>query len=146
MSKMPSSLQEIYLDALDNHQAEFKQIFDAIAATSGQGAVLYHCTAGKDRTGMVSALLLELAGVSRDRIVHNYAVSAYYLKPMMDSTGMGAAMAKNPALAAIMGSPPEAIEAFLDRLDSHYGGAAAYLQAIGVSAGEITKIRAQLAS
>jgi protein-tyrosine phosphatase len=146
MSKMPSSLQEIYLDALDNHQAAFKQIFEAIAGVSGQGAVLYHCTVGKDRTGMVSALLLELAGVSREKIVHNYAVSAYYLKPMTDSTGMSAAMAKNPALAAIMGSPPEAITVFLDKLDGHYGGAAAYLQTIGVSAGDIAKVRAQLAT
>ena len=48
-------------------------------AAQGDGAVLYHCTAGKDRTGMVTAILLELAGVDRDAIIHNYAISASYL-------------------------------------------------------------------
>jgi protein-tyrosine phosphatase len=139
----PTSLQDMYVDALANDQSEFKSVFEAIA-DAGQGAVLYHCTAGKDRTGMISAMLLQLAGVPRDQIVHNYAVSAYYLKPMM--TGATGEMIKsNPAIAALMGSPPEAIEKFLDTLDSRFNGTAAYLQTVGVSASDIKKIRARLA-
>jgi protein-tyrosine phosphatase len=138
----PTSLRDMYIDALANDQLQFKQVFEAIAA-AGQGGVLYHCTAGKDRTGMISAMLLQLAGVPRDQIVHNYAVSAYYLKPMI-SGAMAEAMKKQPAIAALMGSPPDAIEGFLDALDSRYGGAAAYLQTAGVSTGDIARIRARL--
>ena len=137
-----SSLRDMYLDALASDQPQFKQVFEAIAG-AGDGGVLYHCTAGKDRTGMISAMLLELAGVPRERIVHNYAVSAYYLRPMMTGA-LGEAMKKQPALAALMGSPPDAIEGFLDTLDTRHGGAAAYLQMIGVSADDIAKIRARL--
>jgi protein-tyrosine phosphatase len=141
-SKM-STLRDMYVDALANDQLQFKQVFEAIAA-AGQGAVLYHCTAGKDRTGMISAMLLQLAGVPRDQIVHNYAVSAYYLQPMISAATMSQMIKTQPAIAALMGSPPDAIEGFLDALDSRYGGSAAYLQAAGVSASDIAKIRGRL--
>lgn len=144
LSNPPPTLGALYRDTLEHHQAEFKQIFEAIADV-GPGGVLYHCTVGKDRTGMVSALLLDLAGVPRDEIVHNYAVSAYYLKPMMASADMKALLAR-PGMAALMDSPPEAIEAFLDELDTRYGGTAAYLKTIGVSGDDIAKIRARLVS
>ena len=63
----------------------------------------------------------------------------------MFSTGMMAEMLKKqPAAAAMMGSPPEAIEGFLDTLDNQYGGTAAYLLTIGVSAADIAKIRDRL--
>lgn len=140
----PTSLQDMYVGALANDQNEFKQVFEAIAA-AGPDGVLYHCTVGKDRTGMISAMLLQLAGVQRDQIVHNYAVSAYYLKPMMDAGPMAEIIKKQPAVAALMASPPDAIESFLDTLDSRYGGTAAYLQTIGVSAADIRTIRDHLA-
>lgn len=141
--KQPASLRDMYIEALASDQPQFRQVFEAIA--DAKGAVLYHCTAGKDRTGMISAMLLELAGVPRDQIVHNYAVSAYYLKPMITGP-MAEAMKKQPALAALLGSPPDAIEGFLDTLDDRYGGAAAYLRTAGVSAGDIAEIRARLKS
>jgi protein-tyrosine phosphatase len=140
----PTSLRGMYVDALASDQPQFKQVFEAIAA-AGQGGVLYHCTVGKDRTGMISAMLLQLAGVPRDQIVHNYAVSAYYLKPLTETGPMADIIKKQPAVAALMASPPDAIEGFLDALDSQYGGTAAYLTRIGVSAGDIAKIRARLA-
>lgn len=145
LSNVPPSLRQMYLDALQNNQPEFKQVFEAIAA-AGQGGVLYHCTVGKDRTGMVSAMLLDLAGTPRNEIVHDYAVSAYYLKPVMASMQMQATLAKHPGLVALMGSPPDAIAAFLDELDTRYGGTAGYLKTIGVSDADIAKLRARLAS
>ena len=138
-----TSLRDMYVNALADDQPAFKQVFEAIAET-GEGAVLYHCTVGKDRTGMVSAMLLELAGVPRDQIVHNYALSAYYLKPMMDAPAMKQMLAAQPAVARLMGSPPEAIEAFLDTLDKDYGGTATYLRTVGVSAANIAKLRDRL--
>ena len=58
---------------LTERAGDIARIFAIIAAAPG--GVLYHCTAGKDRTGILSALLLELAGVARADIVANYQVS-----------------------------------------------------------------------
>src|SRR6185295_12339356 len=54
-------LHGLYRHPLDEHQSNFREVFHTMAVQSG--AVLYHCTSGKDRTGMVTAILLDLAGV-----------------------------------------------------------------------------------
>ncbi len=131
----PQSRGELYVRALGHHQQQFHRVFHAMAQQK-EGVVLFHCAAGKDRTGMVAAILLDLAGVDRETIVHNYAISAKYLHP-------GAKGAEEEA-AAISESPPEAIEMFLDALDKKYGGAAAYLKKIGLSEAEIDALRDRL--
>jgi protein-tyrosine phosphatase len=150
LSNMPDTLAQGYVRWLGANQAEFRQVFKSIAAQQG-GTVLFHCTAGKDRTGMVAATLLSLAGVPRSEIVHNYAISAHYLEPMMgDQAQMAASnpqlaeMMKNPKIAAMRGSPPAAIEAFLDAMDSRYGGAHNYLKTIGLSDAEIQNLQVRL--
>lgn len=62
---------------------------------------------------------------------------------MMASPQIKGMLAKHPQLAAYMGTPPQAIERFLDALQG-YGGAAAYLRHIGVSAAEIRAIETRL--
>lgn len=143
MTHMPSSLGALYVRSLSDNQAQFKQVFEAMAAQK-DGAVLYHCSAGKDRTGMISALLLSLAGVKRDAIVHNYALSAYYLKPMMAAPQTAAMLKQNPALAPLMGSPADAMAQFLDAMQTQYGGAQGYLHKIGVSDSDIKLLQAKL--
>jgi protein-tyrosine phosphatase len=131
----PSSRGQLYVRALAHHQAQFHRVFHAMAQQK-EGTVLFHCAAGKDRTGMVAAILLDLAGVDRETIVHNYAISAKYLYP--------SARGAEEEAAAISESPPEAIEMFLDALDRQYGGAAAYLERIGLSRSEIDALRDRL--
>ncbi|MET0282175.1 MAG: tyrosine-protein phosphatase [Steroidobacteraceae bacterium] len=150
LNNMPDTLAQGYVQWLSSNQAQFRQVFQSIAAQQ-DGTVLFHCTAGKDRTGMIAATLLSLAGVPRSEIVHNYAISAHYLQPMMgDQAQMAASnpqlaeMMRNPKIAAMRGSPPEAIEAFLDAMDRHYGGAHNYLKTIGLSAAEIHNLQVRL--
>ena len=95
---------------------------------------------------MISAMLLELAGTPRGEIVHNYAISAHYLEPMLLSPKMKEMLDKKPSMRAYFASPPEVIEGFLDVLDHQYGGTAAYLRSIGVSARDIAKLRSRLGS
>jgi protein-tyrosine phosphatase len=150
LANLPDTLAEGYVQWLTSNQAEFRQVFKSMAAQQ-DGTVLFHCTAGKDRTGMIAATLLSLAGVPRGQIVHDYAISAHYLEPMMGSEAQMAAsnpqlaeMMKNPKIAAMRGSPPDAIEAFLDALDRQYGGAHNYLQTIGLSKDEIRSLQVRL--
>lgn len=118
-------LRGLYLHVLDGHQGSFREVFHAMA-THQRGAILYHCTSGKDRTGLVTAVLLDLAGVARDAIVRDYAISAHYLG------------------RAATSSPPAAITAFLDALDGKYGGARGYLKHIGVSEPDIESLLVKL--
>jgi protein-tyrosine phosphatase len=143
MAHLPPSLGPLYVKALASNQEQFRQVFDTIADQK-TGTVLYHCTAGKDRTGMITAMLLDLAGVPREDIVHNYAISAYYLKPMMSSAAMQAMAQKSPNMKAMMGTPADAMEAFLDALDHQYGGTRAYLHKIGVSDANVLALQARL--
>lgn len=147
MSKLPPSLGEMYVQSLETSKPQFRQVFQTIAAQK-DGTVLFHCTAGKDRTGMVSALLLDLAGVPRADIVHNYAISGHYFAPMAEATmkrpEMVAMLKAHPNMVAMMGSAPEDIEAFLDKLYSQYGDAESYLKSLGLSDADIHSLRVRL--
>lgn len=148
LSKLPDTLGEMYVQSLSANQAQFREVFQLIAAQK-EGAVLFHCTAGKDRTGMVAATLLSLAGVPRQDIVHDYAISAHYLGSSLDNNPAIAELVRqNPQigvkLAALSGTEPANIEAFLDSLDKQHGGARAYLKTIGVSDAEVHSLLVRL--
>lgn len=72
-------LAEFYLHLLDNAKKQVKDIFEIIAENK-EGVVLFHCSAGKDRTGILAMLLLGLAGVNDYDIAANYQVSYTYLR------------------------------------------------------------------
>ena len=70
-----------YRLALEMVQAEISAIMAGIADSDSNRAVLFHCAAGKDRTGLIAALLLDLAGVAPAYIAEDYALSETYLAP-----------------------------------------------------------------
>ena len=131
----PTTRGGLYVRALAEHQSKFRKVFRAMAQQK-EGTILFHCAAGKDRTGMVAAILLSLAGVDHETIVHNYAISARYLHPTATE---GAAQVE-----AIDDSPPEAMEMFLRALDQKYGGARAYMKKIGLTDAEISALTDRL--
>ena len=69
-----------YCLTLDLFKPQVRAIMQAVIATT-EGSVLVHCHAGKDRTGMIVALLLAVAGVSHELIAADYALSNQYLQP-----------------------------------------------------------------
>jgi protein-tyrosine phosphatase len=114
------------------------QVFRTMAAAPG--GVLYHCTAGKDRTGVVSALLLDLAGVDRADIVANYQVSYTYLEDFIRQVCI-----ENPDMPAFVGrSDPAYMKDFLDLLAQTYGNARGYLRRAGVSEEELSAVLEKL--
>jgi protein-tyrosine phosphatase len=151
MTTFPDSLGAAYVQWLDHSQPQFKQVFQRIAAER-DGTVLFHCTAGKDRTGIIAGLLLDLAGVPRADIVHNYAISAHYLEGQPKDSAMNAQIMElikqNPEIgrkmAGMSGTAPENMEMFLAALHAQYGGAEGYLKSIGVSEAEIDQLKVRL--
>jgi protein-tyrosine phosphatase len=66
-----SGMYERYLMMLDGRPEAFRGIFEAVA--DAEGAAVFHCFAGKDRTGLVAAMVLSLAGVPNDAIASDFA-------------------------------------------------------------------------
>ncbi|MCQ1856410.1 tyrosine-protein phosphatase, partial [Neorhizobium galegae] len=71
-----------YCQAIDNCQPAIAKVLKTIA-DAPDGAVLFHCTAGKDRTGVISALLLANADVDEATIVEDYALTATISGPLI---------------------------------------------------------------
>lgn len=145
------TLDELYIGILRDGAEKFATVGRAVvdAAGSDRPGVLFHCTAGKDRTGVAAALLLSVAGVTRDAIVADYAVTgenlargfSAHLLGMIE--GMGVPV--TPALRVLATeSPTSAIESALDWVAEQHGDAAAYLRSGGMTADEITALRRTL--
>ena len=96
-------------------------------------AVLFHCTAGKDRTGVVAALLLWLAGVSEEDILADYIVSGPYLQQML--------RAYCEAHPGAVVCPPQSayMSSFLRLFAQRYGTPQRYLEMLGIDAGKLAE-------
>ncbi|KUJ13818.1 uncharacterized protein LY89DRAFT_784680 [Mollisia scopiformis] len=74
---------KMYGEILESHRHAYKAVFKTLR--DGHGRVLFHCTAGKDRTGMLSALILALSGASREVIAEDYVLTRIGLEPFRTS-------------------------------------------------------------
>lgn len=144
------TLAELYLSMLEHGAEIFAECARAVAAPTDpdRGGVLIHCTAGKDRTGVAVALLLEAAGVEREAVVADYSRSQAELAgPWAERMLEGVRRAGIPVLPEIeqlaVSTPASAIEAALAEVDAH-GGAAAYLRSGGLSDEGLVLLRSRL--
>ncbi len=121
---------------------------EAIAAVAdAAGPVVFFCAAGKDRTGLLAALLLGLVGVDDRVIVDDYALSG----EVIDSIKARLAI-ERPEMAArweqaptdVMSADPDSMRETLDRLRSRWGGYAGYAAAAGLDVDAVDRLRAKL--
>lgn len=140
------TLDRRYVAALD---AAGPRLAAAVAAVgeARPGIVVIHCTAGKDRTGLVAALLLALAEVERTAIVGDYARTGTEGAALIAQLrARAAAHAPDPrVLDIILGAPAAAMAATLDHLDTVHGGARGYLAAAGLAPARLAAAAARLA-
>lgn len=136
------SMLERYLFIIRSRPQAFRDVFTALAESDG--TVIFHCFAGKDRTGVVSAMILELAQVPREHIAADYGETDVQLAQQY-AVWIGEAEAdKQDAFREELRCPPERILGVLDQLDREWGGVAGYLESAGMSAANIEKIGAKL--
>jgi protein-tyrosine phosphatase len=140
-----SSVGEMYTLMLDQYPAQIATIIRAVAYAR-EGGVLVHCFIGKDRTGVIVALLLAVAGAEPTMIVADYAESDNYLQPLYVEVleSLAHDLPRQRQLASLLASPPAAMQMALAHLDANYGGPLGYLQAIGVDQQEILLLRQRL--
>lgn len=136
---IPESVEEVpisYFNMVD----EQKTILNIMRVfVKAKGGVLYHCAAGKDRTGVISALLLLLAGVSKTDIAADYQISQVYL----DSILQQFSKRKNVDINII--TPQiEYMDKFLDMFQKKYNSVEEYFSKIGLSASEIMLLKKKL--
>ena len=134
----------VYLDFLERFAPNVAAALRVIA-DAPDGAVLVHCQGGKDRTGLVVAFLLSLAGVRRDEIVADYAISEQNLA---ERTADWLAEAESDEDRArrrqISLCPPGAMRGVLDELDRRHGSVRAFLLAAGSTDDELDRAVARL--
>ncbi|HEY1072758.1 tyrosine-protein phosphatase [Brevundimonas sp.] len=132
------------------HVDLFARYFRALA--DGDGPVLIHCAAGKDRTGLLAALTHSLLGVSRDDLIADYLLTnvAVDLEGRAEGiarqlTAMTGRPASHGAVVAFLGVEADYLDGAFAEIAARHGSVAAYLeQVLGVDALTAARIRARL--
>ncbi|MFI6815616.1 tyrosine-protein phosphatase [Nonomuraea sp. NPDC050328] len=137
LEEMADSLPAIYRAILDRGAPLVAEAMAAIA-TAPAGGVLVHCHSGKDRTGLIVALSLSLAGVADEDIAADYALTAGALR----HEAQFAATTRSRRLFAEVTAAT--MLATLAYLRERYGGAEPYLRGAGLGQDEITLLKARL--
>ena len=135
-----------YVEMLSEGGPSLAGVISLLARPRTYPAV-FHCAVGKDRTGVVAAMVLDLLGVGHDLIVHDYTLSALGMARIEEwlvanDPVEAASWAQQPS--AWLASPPAAMAAFLELLQAEHGGAAGYLTERGVPGTVIDAVRSNL--
>lgn len=135
-----------YIEMAEDCTGWVKQTFEIIAESTG--AVHFNCTTGKDRTGVIAALLLGLSGVADEDIIADYCISQVYLTPVYEEL-MAAFLKHWPNEKVSLSDPffktdPDNMMALLQYFKSQYGGIEGYLAACGVNSDTLCLIRRRL--
>lgn len=118
----------------ENSQEVYRQFFaDLLAIDPTKGAVLWHCTQGKDRAGCASAMLLAALGADRDLIMADFTLSKHYYDPQISRIET-TTEAQQTAISTLISANPAIFEASLDKVEARYGSLVGYLtECIGVT-------------
>ena len=136
MSEAPDrQLGLFYIDCLEQSQTTIKEIMETLARS--EGVTLFHCAAGKDRTGVISALLLNVAKVDQRDILAHYEITHGHISQKMVTI-------QGDFPIELSYSKPAYMELMLNHLITTYGNAETYLQQIGLSVADLHQLKAKL--
>jgi len=136
------SIRASYTTWLDLRQDAILGVLSALADPIVRPAI-YHCAGGKDRTGVITALLLGIAGVPRQVIAEDYALTAHFLLQRDLNEGPPAGQEHITTVEQFKEEfcPPEGMIMTMQHLDDTYGGIPQYMRAIGMNDGQIQCLR-----
>lgn len=130
------SLGENYSEMIVRDRDHYRDLFEIILSENQRGGILFHCTAGKDRTGVTAALLLGLAGCEDADIVADYALTDIYLRPKVKLF-----LQHNPnADPALFRAPMESMDRFTAFVRKEFGSARGYLKSLGFSDEDLDQV------
>ena len=140
---LTATYRELLVSQRPQHRALFADLL------KDRGATLYHCSAGKDRTGIATALILSALGVPRETILADYELSNTYYRPDYSQGAANNPQAKaflqlpEDVRTTLMGVDRRYLQAVFDMIDRDYGSMKAYLdRELGVDADDLRRLRA----
>lgn len=131
-----------YVYIIDKRPQAFAGVFRTIA--EADGGLVFHCFAGKDRTGVVTAMLLTLAGVAPEDIADDFGQTDVQLAPQYETWINEAPPDKRDSFRDELRCPPERILRVLEHFDRRWGGVASYLESSGLAEAEIDRVASRL--
>ncbi|MFO8011626.1 MAG: tyrosine-protein phosphatase [Dehalococcoidia bacterium] len=144
---------QLYVNMLEQNRDRVRRVLERFT-DPGQYPVLVHCTQGKDRTGIIAALLLMLLGVSRETIVEDYMLTAKLvdLEGRIDKMGgylraLGRMIPGGMEVedwAPFFSCLPDAIDNLFEHIENEYNGINALLSSIGIPLEQQNEIRRNL--
>ena len=139
------TLEELYRVLVEECQDQIGYVISVLADHGGVPAVI-HCSAGKDRTGVVIAVLLDLLGVAREIIVSNYLQTKRYMGSIKSELRSAAAQIGYDLdrLDRMLECRADAIKGTLDYVDERFGGTVEYVGAAGIDQNAIGRLRSAL--
>jgi len=138
-------LVDRYHEMADRAASVLPELIGWVADHPERMPVVFHCSAGKDRTGVTAAVLLGLAGVDHATIADDYHLSALAMADLVAwvrtlDTEAATAMVDQPPV--FLQCPPEAMSTFLAELDARYGDMEGFVRSLGVDDATIGRYRA----
>jgi protein-tyrosine phosphatase len=123
-------------------QDVYRRFFaDLVSLDPEDGAVLWHCTQGKDRAGSASAMLLAALGADRDLIMADFTLSKEYYDPFVDKIPVNNDT-QSKVLNTLISANPVIFEQTLDKVDAKYGSLRNYLtECLGVTSEMMETLR-----
>jgi protein-tyrosine phosphatase len=128
----------------DHLKAKYKPMFDQLLALETGKALMFHCTAGKDRTGVGAALILYALGVSEETIMEDYELTNQYRKSYNDQTVkiMTAQGIPESSARIVMAAKPEYLKSAFESITAKFGSVDTFLEnEIGLTPGKRNELK-----
>jgi protein-tyrosine phosphatase len=149
--QLKERMQNVYGNFAFTNAPEYSKVF--VQLEQDKLPLLYHCTAGKDRTGVFSALLLLTLGVPQDTVLADFQLTDKYLLHGLSQEAKQKMLATNPEMGdlspeqrdVVMSADPDFLRSTLHQIDVKYGSFDNYRrQALGVSDEQVKELRSRL--
>jgi len=136
-------LDELYFGLLDRAQTPVAKTVEIIANTEDKASAVYHCAAGKDRTGVISAVLLSLLGVEDELIVADYALTEASLDEIINRLTelRGYDYVYEELPPETLHAKPETMRSLIARVADRWGSFEGYILDAGLDPALIGKLR-----
>ena len=142
---MPGLLASTYVDMLDEAGDKVAAAIEVVSDPANQPAI-FHCTAGKDRTGVLSAVLLGLLGVPDEIIIEDYALSAHAMAALKERLAERYPDFAEQILEAgeMFSAAPQNMERLLDVIRERHGGFEDWATSLGITSSTVASLRSSL--
>jgi protein-tyrosine phosphatase len=141
---VPSATRDVYLIFLEHFASNAAAAVRAVA-NAPEGGVVIHCAGGKDRTGLLTALLLHIAGVGNEEIARDYALSEERLRSRHEKwIAEAQSDEERERIIRMTQTPADSIKGVLAELERRYDSVEGFLRQAGLTDEELARARARL--